>query len=137
TVSQGFSINASGHVTGEADITGNHGFHAFLYDGTMHDLGTLGSNTSIAYGINANDHVTGYSSSSSVFFSPEHAFLYDGVIHDIGTLPSGSSSDAYDINDNGHVVGVSSLGNGDHAFLYDGTMHDLGTLGGENSYARA
>ena len=59
------------------------------------------------------------------------------TITDLSTL-GGSNSDAWGINNSGHVVGFSGI-TGDsacHAFLYDGTaMHDLGTLGGSTSWA--
>lgn len=58
-------------------------------------------------------------------------------ITDLGTL-GGASSNATALNDNGQVVGYSSIA-GDtvtHAFLYSyGTMTDLGTLGGSYSSA--
>jgi len=56
---------------------------------------------------------------------------------DLGTL-GGSHSYAYGLNDNGHVVGASTLaGDGAyHAFLYSPLgMQDLGTLGGASSSA--
>jgi probable HAF family extracellular repeat protein len=54
----------------------------------------------------------------------------------LGTL-GGAQSWARAVNDAGHVVGYSEVGDGTiHAFLYaDGHMTDLGTLGGSNSYA--
>ncbi len=64
--------------------------HAFLYDGTLHDLGTLGGGSSYGMGINASGHVT--SMAQRVFdngtdaqgFAPAYAFLYDEM-HDFGT----------------------------------------------------
>jgi probable HAF family extracellular repeat protein len=57
--SYGYGINASGEITGTAG--GDMANHAFIYDGTMHDLGTLaaGQSTlagpqSTGFGINAN-----------------------------------------------------------------------------------
>jgi probable HAF family extracellular repeat protein len=101
--------------------------NTFLYDGTMHDLGSLGDGTTFGgRGINATGHVTGI----SLF----HAFLYDGTMHDLGTL-GGTTSSGLDINDADQVTGEAQvLGDvAEHAFVYDGTMHDIGTLGGTNS----
>jgi probable HAF family extracellular repeat protein len=128
-VSYGFGINASGQVAGYSAT--NSGFHAFLYDGTMHDLGTLGGSSSYGEGINDGGHVTGYSSTTGN--AGPHAFVYDGtILHDLGTL-GGSSSYGFDINASGQVTGYSATNSGQvDAFLYDGTMHDLGTLGGSS-----
>jgi probable HAF family extracellular repeat protein len=117
-------INNSGKVVGWSNTTADLGSHAFLYDGTMHDLGG-----STAYGINSNGEIVGYWAADYV----SHAFLYDGTMHDLGTL-GGESAVAYGINDSGIVTGGSAIAGDNqslrHAFLYDGTMHDLGTLGG-------
>jgi probable HAF family extracellular repeat protein len=59
-------------------------------------------------------------------------------MQDLGALPGGGTSEAYDINDAGQIVGASSTDSGvQHAFLYtNGGMKDLGTLGGRSSVAR-
>jgi probable HAF family extracellular repeat protein len=70
---------------------------------------------------------------------PAGAQLHYKVI-DLGTLPGGNISNAYGVNDNGQVVGVS---NGSpsvtHAFLWTKStgMKDLGTFGGNVSWAQA
>ena len=112
-------------------------YHAFLWDGTIQDLGTLAPaydfSSSQALAVNAVGQVAGYSS-TPVF---PHAFLWNGTMQDLGTLGSYGSW-AADINDAGQVVGWSGSGSLDsHAFLWDGTMIDLGTLGGSVSWARA
>jgi probable HAF family extracellular repeat protein len=127
-------INDKGQVVGVSDtIDGQH--HAFLYsNGQMTDLGNVvGSDFSIANGINDNGQVAG--------FNGQHAFLYsNGQVIDLGELGGGTSL-AWGINNNGQVVGngvVMGLPNIDlsidHAFLYsNGQMTDLNTLVAPNS----
>jgi probable HAF family extracellular repeat protein len=57
----GQGINASGHVTGESRTTEDT-YHAFLQDGTLHDIGTSGGTYSTGYGINDSGQVFGESS---------------------------------------------------------------------------
>jgi len=80
---------------------------------------------------------------SAAFFvsgSPASAQLHYKKPIDLGTLPGGSISNAYGVNDQGTVVGVS---NGSpaitHAFSWTKNtgMIDLGTLGGNVSWAEA
>lgn len=113
-------INDSGIVVGySANSTGDT--RAFIHDGQMHDLGTLGGLTA-AWGINNKGQVSGYT------HDPEGAavvFIYDGVMHPIGY------GAGVGINEAGHVVGWTDS----QAFLYDGTLHILGGLGGYQSVA--
>jgi probable HAF family extracellular repeat protein len=135
--SQAFGINRCGHVAGWA--LGPDGIsQAFLYDGTLRDIGTPGV-VSEAGAIDCRK-VVGFA-----FFGGEgHAFLYDGVMRDLGTLPGGTKSGAVDLNAAGVVTGSSDTAGGPfaaHAFIYDtrtnAGMQDLGTLGGSSSSARA
>ena len=68
---------------------------------------------------------------------PPHAFRYrDGVMHDAGTgFGAGSFSRAWDIADNGTIVGERSRTQSSpvRAFLAgNGRFRDLGTLGGSS-----
>jgi probable HAF family extracellular repeat protein len=83
--------------------------------------------------INNRGEVVGVLATASL--QPHAVLCSNGVIKDLGTL-GGTESFAEDINDNGEVVGYSTMLDGSsHAFLYDGTMRDLGTFGGINSAA--
>jgi probable HAF family extracellular repeat protein len=59
TGSSGRGINSAGHVVGTAAMPGDPFNHPFLYDGTMHDLGSLGGAWGGAYQINDNGRVVG------------------------------------------------------------------------------
>jgi len=139
----GWGVNDSGQVAGWSWTAGNAEIHAFLYDGTMHDLGTLGGTYSSGFGINASGQVTGDSSTTGQ--AARRAFLWtpttpngsDGTMIDLGSLAGpGGGSIGWAINASGQVAGDSRTTSGDdHAFVYDGAMHDLGTLGGRHSSA--
>jgi len=118
----GEGINDSGHIVG---MTGTR---AFLYDGSVHLLGTGSGNQSNAVSINNHDQIAGTISTVNAIGSAvvEHAFFYDGTLHELGAL-GGTNSLGRQINDAGHIVGwANTLSDAaSHAFVYDGTMHDL------------
>ena len=66
-------INTTGQVAGYSYTTADAGLHAFLYDGSMHDLGTLGGRTSLARSINSQGDVAGTAFLDDYTY---HAFLF-------------------------------------------------------------
>jgi len=130
----GSGINDSGHLTGEAK-TADDDEHAFLWDGTMHDLGTLGGGRSSSGGnaINASGQITGFTGTAN---GNQDAFLYNpstGAMTDLGDL-GGGGSEGFAINASGQITGEArtAASGQEHAFFWDGAMHDLGTmLGGQ------
>jgi probable HAF family extracellular repeat protein len=128
-----YDVNDSGQIVGYSGVNSGGFYHAFLNDGTMHDLGTAhghSSEWSQASAINAAGKIVGTDGDGNGF----HAFLYSaGAMQDIGALPGRIYSSANDINVNGQVVGFSSVSSPDstntHAFIYaGGVMADLNTL---------
>jgi len=97
STSRAFGINDAGHVVGES-FTARGEVHGFLYDGEMHDLGTLGGYAS-ANAINAGGQIIG-----SAFDDAFHATLWDGTLHDLGGF-SGAHVYGISINDHGEIVG--------------------------------
>jgi probable HAF family extracellular repeat protein len=70
----------------------------------MRDLGTLGGDTSYAFGINDRGDVVGMSQRASGELS---AFLWrDGVMTDLGVATGGPGSIATVVNDRGDVLGL-------------------------------
>lgn len=122
--SRTLAINNNGQVVGQA-AADNGRYHAFMYDGIMHDLGDLGSGYSYAYKINNVGQVVGesYITNSNQYFA-RHAFIWqNGNMSDLNSLvPPGTDwgylSQATDINDSGQIVGFGILKTGQtHAFL--------------------
>jgi probable HAF family extracellular repeat protein len=117
---------------------------AFLWEnGSMRDLGTLGSGTNaIALMLNESGQVAGYSYTGSdpspgcPFPLVTSSFLWqNGTMVDLGTL-GGTCTLVSDLNNRGQAVGVSNLAGDEtrHPFLWQqGVIKDLGTLGGEGA----
>jgi probable HAF family extracellular repeat protein len=107
-------------VVGYASNDGTYS-HAFLYDGTMHDLGVVaGFVSSFGYGINASAEIVGAASNGVT----SHAFLdYQGRMVDlnslVGNLGGWTLESAVAINDSGSIVGYGTLNGGtaNEAFL--------------------
>jgi len=110
---------------------------AFLWqNGVMQDLGTLGGDDGLAFGINERGQTFGFSyTNSDATLNP--FFWQNGTMTDIGSF-GGTFGIPNWLNSRGQVVGYSNLA-GDathHGFLWDrGTLTDLGALGGDNSEA--
>ncbi|MGD8450727.1 MAG: hypothetical protein PVJ57_02815 [Phycisphaerae bacterium] len=123
----GHRINNLGQTTGY--WMGDGPWRAYAFDGeTSKDLGTIGESDwcyAEAWGINDSGQIVGYSD-----LVPDeiiHATLWEqGNIIDMGHL-GGNYSFAWDINNLGVAVGVSSTDSGQtHAFIWeDGVMTDL------------
>jgi probable HAF family extracellular repeat protein len=82
---------------------------AFLYDGSIQNLGTLGGNFSEADGINERGKIVGHSQISGANYA---AFLYEsGTMTDLNTVvPAGTAMklrQAHDINESDQIVGLA------------------------------
>jgi uncharacterized delta-60 repeat protein len=116
-------INNNRQVVGFS-TTESEDTHAFLWDGTMHDLGALsGSTFSTATGLNDAGVAVGQSATSGGAF---HAVRFDagGGVIDLGALSGDAFSIANDINGAGDAVGTSAsddtLGDA-RAVIYSGS----------------
>lgn len=117
--SYGYGINENGQVVGGSFLAPypDNTFHAFLSSGAMQDLGTAGWDSSTAYGMNDNGQVVG------------RVALYDNQTWNAvlfgGAILGGTQSTAWDINNDGLIVGES----GGQAMLWeDGQMKNLNSL---------
>lgn len=117
STSSGAFINENGHIAGTSTINSfDNRQHAFLYDGTLHDLGAIGtgdflSDRSTGYGINIHDEVVGSTyrlyQGGSLYQIP---FIYTGgQMYDLETLVDSSGAGyrlytATGINDAGQIA---------------------------------
>src|SRR4051812_37153004 len=99
-----YGINDSGFIVGQSDSA--EGSRAFLYDGTMHDLGDVGFGTNAwATAINNAGEVIGIVRTSA----GQHVFLYDGTMHNLEPADD-YFLQAQAINNLGEVLINSSAG---------------------------
>jgi len=125
--------NAGSIVGSSRTMTGVPESIAFLWDPVdgMHNLGTLGGESSYACAVNDAGQVCGVARLAS---GQRHAFVWDCVngMQDLGTFGDGDYSEADDINGAGEVLGEAHTCHDTHPFVWDSVngMRDLGTLGG-------
>ncbi len=136
-------MNNAGTVVGSSDDSSGR-TRAFLYNGTMTDLGssgleTLGGTWSCAYDINNNGQVTGWVSLTG---GVTRAFFWqNGTAQTLGVLTGDGYSCGLGMNDDGTVVGFSKVDGGSdldkNAFIWDSVngMRFLGNLGSQGSEA--
>jgi probable HAF family extracellular repeat protein len=114
-------LNAQGSasdINNEGQVVGNISTGAFLYSGGK--ISNLPFTTNgTAHAINDSGQVVGSIGNRAVLYS-------GGLVKDLGTL-GGLNAAAYDINNNGQVVGQSQASSlAEQAFLYsNGAMKDL------------
>ncbi len=101
-------INLHGEITGRASVSPTN-FHAFQYsNGIMTSIGTLGGPNSIGRGINSAGDITG--SSRQTNNTHNHTFVWrDGQLIHVTPYQNVFSCDAYDINADGIVCGITFL----------------------------
>jgi probable HAF family extracellular repeat protein len=128
----GISQSDANDINERGDVVGTAGGRGYiLRDGTVAFVPSVGGEGSTALAVNEKGQVVGQGSTAD---ERGHAYLYNsatGQVVDLGTLDNdtdpGSSSQAHDVNNLGHVVGSSTGGSG--IFLWeDGEMFDLGSL---------
>lgn len=137
THSSALGINDNGIIVGYVIREGKTQSSPFAYSGGSISYLNVGiAKGGGANAINLQGEIAGYLN----YGDYNRACIFDsGKVQELETL-GGRDSIAYDINDDGDVVGISETASKSqgHAFLYsDGSMKDLGTLGGERSLAMA
>ena len=135
----GVQVSASGWATGvndRGDVIGGYNVddlaHAFIWHaGALTDLGTLpGDDYAEATAVDNHGDVVGYSSTDTFPNTPQAFVWHNGAMTDLG--PSGESSMADYINDNGQIVGTvtDAAGNASAVVWQNGKMTTLPGLGG-------
>jgi probable HAF family extracellular repeat protein len=126
-------LNSRGQVAGVSYLTGDTSQHAFMWDGSIHDLGdSFGGNFAGAIAINDHGQVVGFATfpGEAVF----HAALWKhvGETTDLGTVGNDACSYSGSINSKMQVVGGSKFAcdlDPSRAFLWeDASIFDLNAL---------
>jgi probable HAF family extracellular repeat protein len=133
TYARATAISSNGLVSGYA-YAGGPQEHAFLWQGSMGDLGTLGGPTSRGYDVNSAGRVVGWTTNSSGQTLP--ARWTSAGISPLPTLGTVGGA-AWAVNEAGTIVGSSFVSAGVYraALWNDQGVTDLGTLGGASSIA--
>jgi probable HAF family extracellular repeat protein len=126
------AINRRGQIVGTSDFQGDTAFHAFIWDGSMHDLGgSLGGTISQGFALNDAGVAVGFASLPGDTII--HATLWSGIgkMTDLGVVGNDPCSSAHSINAKGQVVGEGSdcFNPPDRSFFWDdGAIFDLNAL---------
>jgi probable HAF family extracellular repeat protein len=113
TNGEALAINAKGHVVGDSDSADGVP-HAFLFDGSLKDLGTLPGyeNASYARGINNSGEIVGDSDSAdqkrAFVYRKGHLVQLDTLAQNLNEAGFASLDVAYGINDKGWIVGYGT-----------------------------
>ena len=132
------SLPWGGFVAGATPVNQtDNSSSAFLFDGTVHTIPSLGGTHTSVVGVDDLGRVTG--SSTTAGDATTHAFVYaSDQTGDLGTLTGGSNSRAAAINGAGAIVGYADLGSAIHAVRWlHGQILDLGVNAGPASAAVA
>jgi probable HAF family extracellular repeat protein len=133
------AINSNGSIVGEATRADGKR-HAFLYDGSMHDLGVLPgaagtpADQSGAYAINISGHIVGQAyaacNAGGCSYGPHAIFIGPLGMKNLGVLPGMDMSEGFAVNAADDVVGWSfSVGGAAAGFIYTGgAMYRLSDL---------
>lgn len=127
-------INDNGDVVGYYKTAQNTItiLHAYLYSGgTVNEINSLGGNEAVAFGINNNGQVVGYTTTQE---GPYRAFIYDN--NTMTALDTSSTEIAVGINSSGQILlSPHWMLGGAHSYLDDGgVLSDLGYLGGNATF---
>ncbi len=144
TASRAFSINNEGDVVGWSGTTYYTGGNAVMWrrQAPPIQLGTVGTKPTVARAVNDSGTIVGMVGIPIVGQASYWAGAYPVEIGDLDN----NGSDPRDINNQGQVVGVSHIRDGQwllsHPFLHrpTGSVQDLGTMGcgpNEKSYGWA
>ena len=114
------AVNNQGHAVGYSPLVAKGAVHAFFYNGTMQDLGTLqaGSNTN-ATSVNDSDLVVG----DSNLAGNSLAFVWSATtgMQDLNSLISPDSGwvlvTATSVDQDGNIVGAGSINGAIHGFM--------------------
>jgi probable HAF family extracellular repeat protein len=127
-------LNNRGQVVGFSDLNGDAVEHAFLWDGSIHDLGgSLGGQQSGAFAVNDAGEAVGFANLTGDTLYHAALWKHAGMITDLGVVGSDQCSYARSINSKVQVVGNSrpdcASDSGIRPFLWDdGSIFDLNTL---------
>jgi probable HAF family extracellular repeat protein len=121
------AINNQGHILGRTFTPGGGAISGYglWRDGTVTALGTLGGEFLVGMALNDRDEVVGYGTLAD---GSLRGFVWrSGTMTALPPVAGGFSSLAFDINNNGDIVGASRAPDRSHGVRWrDGNVTDLG-----------